>query len=93
MDELTFGEKSFKGYTIPTTKASLLVISAERGMLACGYIKTETADKIGDAVAIVTGVSSYNDMLEKNVVSVSKVAKEMGVTVGMSGREALLKMG
>ncbi len=92
MDTLTLDGKSFKGYTIPTPKASLLIISAERGMLACGYIKTETADKIGDAVAIVTGVSSYDDMLKKQVVAVSKSAAEMGVTEGMSGFDALIKM-
>ncbi len=92
MDALTLDGKSFKGYTIQTPKASLLIISAERGMLACGYIKIETADKIGDAVAIVTGVSSYDDMFEKSVVAVSKAAAEMGVTEGMSGRDALIKM-
>ncbi len=92
MDKINIEEKEFKGYTIPTANASLLVISADKGMLACGYIKTETADKIGDAVAIVTGVSSYEDMLKKNVVAVSKAAEELGVNVGMTGSQALLKL-
>ena len=58
-------------------------------MLACGYVKVETADKLGDALAIVTGVNSYDDMFAKNVVAVSKAAQAKGVAVGMTGREAL----
>ena len=89
MDEITFNRKTYKGYTIPTTNASLLAITAANGMLACGYVKVETADKLGDALAIVTGVNSYVDMFAKNVVAVSKAAQAKGVAVGMTGREAL----
>lgn len=92
MDEITLDEKKYKGYIIPTTNASMLMILAKSGMLACGYIKVETADKLGDALAIVTGVNSYADMLSKGVVSVSKAAADMGVEIGMTGREALAKM-
>ena len=92
MDKLNINDIEFSAYKIPTPNASLLVVSAKNGMLACGYLKVETADKLGDALAIVTGVSCYNDMLEKSVVAVSQSAQAMGVEVGMSGRDALLKM-
>ena len=61
--------------------------------MGCGYLSTETADKLGHALAIVTGVASYDDMLAAKVVKVSSAAAALGVTVGMSGKEALLKMG
>lgn len=92
MDKIEIDSKSFQGYTIPTSKASLLAIRAEKGMLACGYLKVETADKIGDALAIVTGVNCYDDMLKKTVVAISSAAAELGVQIGMSGKDALLKM-
>ena len=92
MDKLNINDIEFSAYKIPTPNASLLVVSAKNGMLACGDLKVETADKLGDALAIVTGVSCYNDMLEKSVVAVSQSAQAMGVEVGMSGRDALLKM-
>ena len=52
----------------------------------------ETADKLGDALAIVTGVNNYEQMLEKPVVAASIAAQALGVRIGMSGREALLCM-
>ena len=92
MDKVSFGGAEFCGYTIPTTNASLLAMRAKSGMLACGYLKIETADKLGDALAVVSGVSSYSDMLAARVVAVSAAAAKMGVSEGMSGGEALLKM-
>ena len=92
MDKLNINGIEFDAYRIPTANASLLAISAKNGMLACGYLKVETADKLGDALAIVTGVSCYDDMLEKSVVAVSKSAEAMGVAIGMSGKDALVKM-
>lgn len=92
MEKLEIDEFLFDACTIPTNNAKLLVIRAPRGMLACGYLKVETADKLGDALAIVTGVNCYDDMLAKPVVALSKTAEELGVELGMSGRDALLKM-
>ncbi len=89
MDKLEVNKKIFDAYAIKTTNASMLMINGSRGMLACGYIKLETADKLGDALAIVTGVSCYNDMLKKPVVAVSKAATELGIKEGMTGEEAL----
>jgi len=92
MEKLSINGKTFWGYKVPTKNASLLVITAPNGMLACGYVKVETADKLKDAVSIVTGVNSYSDMLSKGVVAVSEEAANMGVEIGMTGKEALLKM-
>ena len=92
MDKVVFNGKTYMGYTIPTTNASMLVISAKSGMLACGYVKPETADKLGDVLAIVTGVNSYADMAAKPVVAVSKAAEARGVKTGMTGADALALM-
>ena len=50
----------------------------------------ETAEKLGAAFALVTGVASFDDMLAKDVKAVSSAAAARGVAVGMTGREALL---
>ncbi len=83
---------SCDAYEIPTPNASLLVIRSGSGMLACGYLKVETAEKLGDALAVVTGVGSFEQMLEKPVVAASSAAAALGVRGGMSGREALICM-
>ena len=71
----------------------LLVMKAAKGFLACGYINVETTNKTGEACAIVTGVSSYDDMLATKVSAVSTAAQELGVAIGDSGAEALAKLG
>ena len=84
MELITVGGKNFTSYRIPFSGCNLLFISGETGALGCGYF--------GHALAIVTGVNSFHDMLSAEVKVCSEKAAEMGVTVGMSGAEALLKM-
>ena len=91
MDKVMVDEMEFRGDTIPVSGAKLLLIQGSRGMLGCGYLNLATADKLGHALAIVTGVGSYDDMLNAEVKSVSAAAQDLGVTVGMSGAEALKK--
>jgi len=81
--------RTFEGHAIATPKGTLLFILGTRGFLGCGYFDYATADKIGDALAIVRGVKSFDDMLAASVVTVSRAAAEAGVQVGRSGREAL----
>ena len=70
----------------------LLVMKAPKGLLGCGYISVETCNKTGEACAIVTGVSSFDDMRKAKVVATSQHAAELGVTVGETGESALHKM-
>ncbi len=93
MDTVEINGKSYRGDIIPLKTSAILLIQGGNGMLGCGYLSTETADKLGHALAIVTGVASYDDMLAAKVARVSSSAAALGVTVGMSGKEALLKMG
>ena len=69
----------------------LLIIEAERGMLACGYLNVETFNKTGEAAAIVTGVSNYDEMRAASVVAVSDAAGDLGVGIGDLGAAALEK--
>ena len=82
----------FNGYSIATPNATLLVITGKNGLLGCGYLSVATANKLGDALAIVRGVSNYDDMLSVSVCEVSDAAAALGVSVGMSGKDALKLM-
>lgn len=90
MDTIKIGEKTFKAYTIPTVNVSMLMITAPKGMLGCDYISLDAADKFGDPLAVVRGVSSYDDMLKAKVAAVSKAAADLGITTEMTGQDALL---
>lgn len=72
--------------------ASLLLIKADMGYVMCGYLNMETADKLGDVAAVVSGVDSFEDVLQASVNSVSKKALNIGIEKGMTGRQALEKM-
>ena len=92
MDTVQLDGNSLDAITFATQNTKILAIRAARGLLGCGYISTETAAKVGDALAVVSGVSNYEDMLKASVKAVSPAAEALGVTPGMSGRDALLKM-
>ncbi len=92
MDKVVIDGIEFQGSTLPLLQGSLLIIQGRNGMLGCGYFNLATADKLNSAMAIVSGVKNYDDMLNATVSGVSAKAAEMGVRTGISGREALLIM-
>lgn len=92
MEKITVDKYEFEGYRIPTQSANILLIKAKHGFLGCGYFSIDTANRLQETVAIVTGVQTYDDMLNATVVNVSAAAEKNGIAKGMSGRDALLKM-
>ncbi|WP_291322247.1 DUF1805 domain-containing protein [Desulfonatronospira sp.] len=76
----------------PTPKTRLLAVRGEKGILGCGYFNMAVAEKIDEALAIVRGVQSVEDMLEAEVKKVSPAAQVLGVHAGMTGREAMQLM-
>lgn len=89
---MEFEGKEFTAYSIPTTNTNVLIIGADKGFLACGYININVANKVNDICAIVTGVKTPDDMLDAKVVAVSNAAAKLNVIEGMSGKEALVLM-
>jgi uncharacterized protein YunC (DUF1805 family) len=49
----------------------LLIVKGPNGFLACAYIAVDSCNKTNEACAIVSGVQSHEDMLEKEVKAVS----------------------
>ena len=92
MDTVQVDGNTLDAITFATRNTKILVIRAARGLLGCGYISVDTAAKVGDALAIVSGVANYEDMLRASVKAVSPAAEALGVRPGMTGSEALQKM-
>ena len=70
----------------------LLIITVPKGILACGYLNIETFNTTGEACAIVSGVSDFDDMRKALVKDVSLEAAKLGVEIGETGESALKKM-
>ncbi|MCX8182490.1 MAG: YunC family protein [Candidatus Methanomethyliaceae archaeon] len=67
----------------------LILIRGRKGVIFCGYLNPEVAERVGLAAAIVSGVKTFEEILEKPVVYSTKKAKELGIKPGISGKEAL----
>ena len=77
------------GILIRLRNANLVMMVARKGFVGCGYLNMETAERLGDALALVTGVKTLDDVLNAEIKKVSSKAKEFGVTEGMTGKQAL----
>ena len=73
MDTVTIDGRSFDAVSFPTAHSVVLMIRGGKGFLGCGYLSVATADKTGDALAIVSGVKNYDDMLKAEVKAVSGI--------------------
>jgi len=85
-------DKNAVGVKVDLEGAPLLLIIAPKGYVMCGYLNIETAEKFGQAAAIVTGVKSFDDILSAKVAKLTMRAKELGIKEGMTGRDALKRM-
>jgi len=58
----------------------------------CGFLSVDVAERLGVAAAVVSGVKSFDDVLNAEVKAVTSKAGSFGVRVGMKGAEALKNM-
>ena len=70
----------------------LLLMVGEKGFIMCGYLNVEVAERLQVAAAMVSGVKSFQDVLEAEIKATTSKAREMGISLGMKGREALRKL-
>ena len=90
---ITIGENQYTGIQIKTETTNMLLIQHRNGFLGCGYFNIEAANKLGEHVAIVTGVKTFEDMLKAKVIKVSNAAHKSGIAINMTGEEVLTKIG
>src|ERR1700732_4772583 len=75
-------------------KGQYCMILTEAGLVGCGIYDVKTAAEFGQAVAIARGTPQQplvepEDLLEAKIVDATPQARELGVRVGMTGREAV----
>jgi uncharacterized protein YunC (DUF1805 family) len=85
--------KVFSGVKIELPESPpLVLIVGEKGFVMCGFLNVEAAEKFNVAAAMVSGVKSFEDVLNAQVKTVTSKAKGLGVEAGMKGSEALKHM-
>ena len=75
-------------------KGQYCSIIAEAGIVGCGIYDVHTAGEFGQAIAIARGTPQKplvdpEDLFDAKIVDASGPAKALGISVGMSGREAV----
>lgn len=78
-------------------KGQYCVILTEAGLVGCGIYDVKTAAEFGQAVAIARGTPQNplvepEDLFEARIVEATPQALALGVTVGMTGREAVERL-
>ncbi|MFB0567296.1 MAG: YunC family protein [Candidatus Bathyarchaeia archaeon] len=87
---LRIGEKTAIGLRVELPDSPpLLMIIGQTGFVGCGFINIDAAEKLNVAVATVTCVKSFEDVLNAIVKAVTSKAQTEGVRVGMKGKEAV----
>jgi len=89
VEQIKINGKTALGLMLNLSPAPLLVIKGEKGIIGCGFISVDAAEKLNLPAAIITGVKNFEEMLNKKVVKVSSAGREIGLREGLTGKEAL----
>jgi uncharacterized protein YunC (DUF1805 family) len=82
------------GYVVPLGPVNLVWVVAKNGLVGCGAFDVKALEKFGYPAARVRAVrgpsvSTLDDLLSGEIRETNTGAEDIGVAVGMSGREAL----
>lgn len=89
IEQIELKNQTAIGIKLELDHAPLLIIKAEKGYLMCGYLNINVSSKLGDVAARVTGVKSFEDMLNAKISEFSEHAQKMGFKDGITGMEFL----
>lgn len=89
MQEVELCGRKYAAFQQTLGNLPMIVVKAKRGYIACSYVNRETAEKVGDVAAFVSGVKSLNEFLSSKIKCATSWAEDLGIREGMSVRKAL----
>jgi uncharacterized protein YunC (DUF1805 family) len=81
-----------RGVEIALPNLPLVIAIGKTAYIMCGYLNIDVAEKAGDTAAMVRGVKNVDELLSGTVVAMTSAARAKGVSEGVTGRDALMKM-
>lgn len=96
-ESFSLSGRQVTGHVIPIGPVNLVFATAENGLVGCGAIDVLALEKFHYAAAKVrpcgsASVSTIQELLSGEIVAVNKYAAEHGITIGMSGKDALARL-
>ena len=73
-------------------KPAIIVLIAKKGLVVCGNFDINELDKRSITAARVIGLTKIEDALEAKIESCTSRARALGISEGMTGRDALTKL-
>ena len=68
----------------------LLLIKGSKGFVMCGYLNMEVAERLGATAAMVSGVKSFDDVLNAQIKSATTKGKQIGLEPGKTVRDVIV---
>jgi uncharacterized protein YunC (DUF1805 family) len=67
----------------------LVLIKGDKGFVMCGYLNLDAAKSLGATAAVVSGVSSWEDVLNAQIKTATMKAKALGLEPGKVVRDVI----
>lgn len=93
-ETIQIGGKTAQGYEIPVGPVNLVFATTGNALIGCGLIDAMVFDKFNYPAARLKAtkgpyIVTVGDLLAGEVREANETAKKLGVTPGLSGRQAL----
>lgn len=96
LEPIEINGHTFLSVSVKLPKTNLLAVTNDKGYIMCGALDIALLnEKLRDRKVIAgraVGVKTIDELLNAPLESITYEAEELGITEGMIGREALLKM-
>ncbi len=98
MNPIVIENEMFVAVTVKLPKTNLMAVANDTGYIMCGALdialfnENEKLKERKIVAGRAIGVRNIEQLLEAPLESVTIAAEELGVIVGMKGKDALLKM-
>lgn len=67
----------------------LVAVIGDKGFVMCGFLNVDVAERLGVTAAMVSGVKTFDDILDAEIKAVTSEAEMKGIRQGMKGHEAV----
>jgi uncharacterized protein YunC (DUF1805 family) len=96
MTPIVIDKHQFTAITVNLPKTNFMAVTNENGYIMCGALDVallnEKLKERGIIAGRAVGVRTIEQLLDAPLESITIEAENRGITVGMKGKDALLKM-
>ena len=90
VENLDIHGKAFQGVKVDLKGLPpIVLIEGNKGFVMCGYLNIDSAESLGAAAAVVSGVSSWEDILNAKIKTSTTKAKALGLEPGKVVRDVI----